>query len=108
MIILMILFINYLKKIKLFPTVAFDIDLLNYNIHPQFLVAPNLFFNYSYNNSNKYEGDWSRFAQENFVLDYFLVDWDIVLLSSDSNIEKSYTLSLKNFENLKNLKLMHL
>ena len=33
---------------------------------PQFLVAPNIFFNSSYHISNNYEKDWSRFDQENF------------------------------------------
>ena len=40
---------------------------------PQFLVAPNIFFNASYPKSNNYGRDWSRFDQENFVLDYFPV-----------------------------------
>ena len=37
---------------------------------PQFLVAPNIFFNGSYPKSNNYERDWSRVDQENSVLDY--------------------------------------
>ena len=36
---------------------------------PQFLVAPNIFFNVFYPRSKNYERDWSRFDQENFVLD---------------------------------------
>ena len=40
---------------------------------PQFRAAPNIFFNSTYPNSNKYEIDWSRLGQENFVLDYFSV-----------------------------------
>ena len=47
---------------------------------PQFLVAPNIFFNASYPNSKNYEKDWSRFDQENFVLNYFSVNWDNLLL----------------------------
>ena len=46
---------------------------------PQFLVAPNTFFNSSYPKSNNYERDWSRFDQENSVLDYFSVNWDNLL-----------------------------
>ena len=126
--------INYVKKIKLFLLGDFNINLLNYDIHPpanefprltfislhfshilqpcrvtsnsktlidnifsnlvvpkiisgnlaasisdhlpQFLVAPNIFFNASYTKSNNYERDWSRFDQENFVLVYFSVNWD--------------------------------
>ena len=41
---------------------------------PQFLVAPNFFFNASYPKSNNYERGWSRFHQKNFVLDYFSVE----------------------------------
>ena len=57
---------------------------------PQFRAAPNIFFNSSYPNCNKYEIDWSRFGQENFVLDYFSVDWDNVLLTSNMNIDVLY------------------
>ena len=41
---------------------------------PQFLVAPNMFFNASYPKLNNYERDWSIFDQENFLLDYFSVE----------------------------------
>ena len=47
---------------------------------PQFLVAPNIFINISYPKSNNYERNWSRFDQENFVLDYLSVNWDNLLL----------------------------
>ena len=67
---------------------------------PQFLVAPNIFFNVSYPKSNNYERDWSRFDQENFVLDYFSVEWDNVLLSPNTNTEKSYKTFLEKFESL--------
>ena len=52
---------------------------------PQFLVAPNIFFNAFYPKSNNYERDWSRFDHENFVLDYFSVEWNNVLLSPNTN-----------------------
>ena len=55
---------------------------------PQFLVAPNIFFNASYPISNNYERDWPRFDQENFVVDYFSVNWDNLLLSSNRSTEK--------------------
>ena len=35
---------------------------------PQFLVAPNIFFNVSYSKSKNYAKDWSRFDQEIFLL----------------------------------------
>ena len=52
---------------------------------PQFLVPPNIFFNASYPKTNNYEGNWSRFDQENIVLYYFSVNWDNLLLSSNTN-----------------------
>ena len=67
---------------------------------PQFLVAPNIFCNASYPKSNNYERGWSRFDQENFVLDYFSVEWDNVLLSPNTNTEKSYKTFLEKFESL--------
>ena len=67
---------------------------------PQFLVAPNIFFNASYPKSNNYERDWSRFDLENFMLDYFSVEWDNLLLSSNTNTEKPYKTFLEKFESL--------
>ena len=67
---------------------------------PQFLVAPNIFFNASYPKSNIYERDWLRFDQENFVIDYFSVEWDNVLISPNTNTEKSYKTFLEKFESL--------
>ena len=67
---------------------------------PQFLVAPNIFFNASYTKSNNYERDWSRFDQENFVLDYFSVEWDNFLLVPNTETEKSYKTFLEKFESL--------
>ena len=42
---------------------------------PQFAIIPNMFGNILANKSNIYERDWSKFVQENFILDYFSVDW---------------------------------
>ena len=65
---------------------------------PQFFVTPNIFFNDSYLKSNNYERDWSRFDQENFVLEYFSVNWDNLLLSSNTNTENSYKTFLEKFQ----------
>ena len=67
---------------------------------PQFLVAPNIFFNASYPKSNNYERDWSRCDQENFDQENFSVEWDNFLLSSNTNTEKSYKTFLGKFESL--------
>ena len=65
---------------------------------PQYLVAPNIFFNASHPKSNSYERDWSRSDQQNFALDYFSVEWDKFLLSSNTSAEKSYNTFLQKFE----------
>ena len=67
---------------------------------PRFLVASNIFFNASYPKSNNYERGWSRFDHENFVLGYFSVEWDNVLISPNTNTEKSYKTFLEKFESL--------
>ena len=48
--------------------------------------------------SNKYERDWSRLDRENFILDYFSVDWDKVLLPSNMKIGVLYKIFLEKFE----------
>ena len=67
---------------------------------PQFLVALNIVFNASYPKSNNYGKNWPKFDQENFVLDYFSVEWDSFLLTSNTNTEKSYKTFLGNFQSL--------
>ena len=63
----------------------------------QLLVAPNIFFNLSYSKPNNHESDWSRFDQENFVFDDFSVNWDNLLLSSNTNTQKLFKTFLQNF-----------
>ena len=46
---------------------------------PQFSIIPNMFGNISGHKSNIYERDWSKFDRENFILDYFTVDWEDLL-----------------------------
>ena len=45
----------------------------------QFSIIPNMFGNIPSNKSNIYERDWSKFDRENFILDYFSVDWEDLL-----------------------------
>ena len=47
-----------------------------------------MFGNISGNKSNIYERDWSKFDQENFILDYFSVDWED-LLKIELNVDNS-------------------
>ena len=46
---------------------------------PQFAKIPNMFGNISVIKSNVFERDWSKFDRENFILDYFSVDWEDLL-----------------------------
>ena len=56
---------------------------------PQFAIIPNMFGNILGNKSNIYERDWSKFDQENFILDYFFVDWEDLLKTDDLNADNS-------------------
>ena len=60
---------------------------------PQFLIVPNIFSNPPSSKSNTYERDWSNFDQENFILDYFSIDWNETLKSKN----KILTTPLKYF-----------
>ena len=41
------------------------------------------------NKSNIYERDWFKFDQENFILDYFSVEWEDLLKIDKLNADKS-------------------
>ena len=62
---------------------------------PQFATIPNTFGNISGNKSNIYERDWSKFDQENFVLDYFSLDWEDLLKIDEPNVDNSTKIYLK-------------
>ena len=53
---------------------------------PQFSIIPNMFGNISRNKSNIYERNWFKFDQENFILDYFSVDWEDLLKTDELNV----------------------
>ena len=56
---------------------------------PQFIILPNISSNPPSNKSNIYERDWSNFVQENFILDYFSVDWSS-LINDNKNVSLSF------------------
>ena len=56
---------------------------------PQFSIIPNMFGNIPGNKSNIYERDWSKFDQDNFILDYFSVDWEDLLKINELNADNS-------------------
>ena len=45
---------------------------------PQFLIAPDIFCNPPRNKTNIFERNWSNFNHENFILDYFDINWSNV------------------------------
>ena len=61
---------------------------------PQFSVIPNMFGNVSGNKSNIYERDWTKFDWENFILDYYSVDWEDLLKTSELNADNSTRMHL--------------
>ena len=48
-------------------------------------MIPNMCGKIRNNKSNIYESDWSKFDQENFILDYFCVDWEDLLRTDELN-----------------------
>ena len=56
---------------------------------PQFSIIPNMSGNIPGNKSNIYERDWSKFDIENFILDYFTVEWEDLLKIDELNADKS-------------------
>ena len=53
-----------------------------------------MFGNSPGNKSNIYERDWSKFDRENFILDYFSVEWEDLLKIDELNADKSTKNSL--------------
>ena len=74
---------------------VFDPDIISGNLTAtidhlsQFSIIPNMFGNISGNKSNIYERDWSKFDQENFILDNFSVDWEDLLKTDELNADNS-------------------
>ena len=56
---------------------------------PQFAIISNMVGNLSDNKSNIYERDWSKFDRENFILDYFPVDWEDLLKIDELHADNS-------------------
>ena len=67
---------------------------------PQFLIVPNIFSNPPSNKSNIYKRDWSNFDQENFILDYFSIDWNETLKIEEQNIVYSTEIFLNKINKL--------
>ena len=60
----------------------------------QFTILTNILSNPPSNKSNIYEGDWSNFMQENFILYYFSVDWNSQI-NNDEDVNLSFNIFLR-------------
>ena len=67
---------------------------------PQFSFVPNILSNPPTQKSNYYERDWSKFKQENFILDYFDKDWADVLQIDQQNVNLSLDSFLNNINSI--------
>ena len=67
---------------------------------PQFAIIPNMFGNISGNKSNIYERDWSKFDWENFILNYFSVNWEDLLKIDEVNVDNSTKIYLDKINDL--------
>ena len=63
---------------------------------PQFTFVPNILSNLSAQKSNYYERDWSKFKQENFIIDCFDKDWADLLQTDQQNVNLSTDSFLDN------------
>ena len=61
---------------------------------PQVTIIPNMFGNISDKKSKNYERNWSKFDRENFVVDYFSVDWEDLLKIDKLNVDNSTNIYL--------------
>ena len=66
-----------------------DPDIISGNLTATISIIPNMFGNISGNKSNIYQQDWSKFDQENFILDYFSVDWEDSFKTDELNADSS-------------------
>ena len=53
------------------------------------MIVPNVFCNPPSNKANIFERGWPNFDQENFILDYFSIDWNVALKLGEQNADYS-------------------
>ena len=68
---------------------------------PQFSFVSNVFSNSSCQQPNIYERDWSKFVQQNFVLDYFDKDWPDVLQLDQQDVNLFINSLLDNMNSIR-------
>ena len=52
---------------------------------------------------NIFQRDWSKFDQENFILDYLSVDWENLIKSNCGNVDQSFASFLTNLNSILDL-----
>ena len=67
---------------------------------PQFLIMPSIFSDPSSSKSDVYEGSWSNFNKEEFILDYFEKDWDLTLNVEKNDVNHSFDKFFLNMNRL--------
>ena len=70
--------------------------------HPTISYSSKYLLEFFYAHVKKHETHWSRFDEQHFVHDYFLTDWNNLLLASNMNIENLYKTFTKTFDSLLN------
>ena len=61
----------------------------------KFEIIPYMFQNTTSNKSNIYGRHWCKFARENFVLDYFSIEWMDILKINKLNVDNSTQINLE-------------
>ena len=69
---------------------------------PQFSFVSNILSNSSSQKSKFHERDWSKFKQENFILDYFDKDWADLLQIDQQNVNFSMDIFLNKMDSILN------
>ena len=87
---------------------AIDPDIISGNLTatisdqlPQFSIIPKMFVSTSGNKSNIYERD--KIDRDNFILDYFSVDWENLLKIDELNADNSTKILLDTYAPLKKI-----
>lgn len=100
--------VNSSSKTLILPSMAL-LDIISGNFtatlsdhFPWPSIAPNIFLNSSFPWSNKYERDWLRFDQENFIFNYCSIGWDNLFLESNMNIDNLFKNFIEKFDSLLN------
>ena len=73
---------------------------------PQFSIIHNMFGNISGNKSNIYEKHWPKFDRENFIIDYFSIDWEDLLKIDQLNADSSTKIYLDKINMFRYLSLI--